>query len=71
MRAMDLCHYAMTLGGYRTSMAYPPMSSHSDMTKEERMAIGISDGLLRISCGIENTEDLVNDFLQALEVAYK
>ncbi len=71
MRAMHLCHYAMTLGGYRTSMAYPPMSSHSDMTKEERMAIGISDGLLRISCGIENTEDLVNDFLQALEVAYK
>lgn len=71
MRALHLCHYAMTLGGYRTTMAYPPMSSHSDMTKEERMAIGISDGLLRISCGIENAEDLVKDFEQALEVAYK
>jgi len=34
------------------------------------MAIGISDGLLRISVGIENTEDLVKDFEQALEAAY-
>jgi Cystathionine beta-lyases/cystathionine gamma-synthases len=41
------------------------------MSKEERMAIGISDGLLRISVGIENTEDLLNDFRQALEAAYK
>ncbi|MCI8342522.1 MAG: PLP-dependent transferase [Firmicutes bacterium] len=71
MRSLNLCHYAMTLGGYRSSMSYPPMSSHSDMTKEERMAIGISDGLLRISVGIENEQDLINDFLQALEAAYK
>ncbi|MEA5083788.1 MAG: PLP-dependent aspartate aminotransferase family protein [Lachnospiraceae bacterium] len=70
MRSLKLCHYAMTLGGYRTSMAYPPMSSHSDMSKEERMAIGISDGLLRISVGIENTEDLIKDFKNALEQAY-
>ncbi len=70
MRGLKLCHYAMTLGGYRTSMAYPAMSSHSDMTKEERLAIGISDGLLRISVGIENTRDLVNDFANALEQAY-
>ena len=52
-------------------MYYPPMSSLSYMTKEERMAIGINDGLLRISVGIENTEDLNNDFLKALEAAYK
>lgn len=70
MRSLKLCHYAMTLGGYRTTMAYPPMSSHSDMSKEERMAIGISDGLLRISVGIENTEDLVKDFENALKQAY-
>jgi Cystathionine beta-lyases/cystathionine gamma-synthases len=71
MDNLHICHYAMTLGGYRTTMSYPPMSSHSDMSKEERMAIGISDGLLRISVGIENTEDLLNDFRQALEAAYK
>lgn len=33
--------------------------------------MGITDGLLRISCGIEDTDDLVNDFLNALEIAYK
>lgn len=70
MRSLKICHYAMTLGGYRTTMAYPPMSSHSSMTKEERLVIGITDGMLRISVGIENTEDLVNDFMQALEKAY-
>lgn len=71
MDNMHICHYAMTLGGYRTTMSYPPMSSHSDMTKDERLAIGITDGLLRISTGIENEKDLLNDFKAALEAAYK
>lgn len=71
MRALHFAHYAMTLGGYRTSLAYPVLSSHSDMSEEERLKIGITNGLLRISCGIENTDDLVNDFLEALEIAYK
>jgi cystathionine gamma-synthase/cystathionine beta-lyase len=71
MRAMKLAHYAMTLGGYRTTFAYPPTSSHENLTKDERLALGITDGMLRISVGIENTEDLVSDFLQALEKAYK
>lgn len=70
MRSLKLCHYAMTLGGYRTTMSYPVMSSHSDMTREERLAIGISDGLLRISVGIEGTNDLIKDFTDALEAAY-
>lgn len=70
MRALHFAHYAMTLGGYRTSLAYPVLSSHSDMPEEERLKIGITNGLMRISCGIENTEDLVNDFLAALETAY-
>lgn len=70
MRTLKLAHYAMTLGGYRSSLAYPVMSSHSDMTREERLAIGITDGLLRISVGIENTQDLINDFTNALETAY-
>lgn len=70
MRNLKLAHYAMTLGGYRTTLSYPAMSSHSDMSKEERLAIGITDGLLRISVGIENTQDLINDFTNALEAAY-
>lgn len=71
MRALSFAHYAMTLGGYRTTLSYPVMSSHYDVPKEERLKMGITDGLLRISCGIEDTNDLVKDFLDALEVAYK
>jgi cystathionine gamma-synthase/cystathionine beta-lyase len=70
MRELNLAHYAMTLGGYRTTLSYPVMSSHYDVPREKRLEMGISDGLLRISCGIENTEDLVNDFLNAINQAY-
>jgi len=71
IRSLRLVHYAMTLGGYRTTMSYPPFSSHDNLTKEERYAIGITDGMLRISVGIEDSNDLIKDFEQALEKAYK
>lgn len=70
MRGMNLAHYAMTLGGYRTTFSYPPHSSHDNLTRDERYAIGITDSMLRFSIGIENTEELVNDVLNALENAY-
>lgn len=70
MRALHLAHYAMTLGGYRTTFSYPPHSSHDNLTKEERYRIGITDSMLRFSIGIENEADLIGDFLQALETAY-
>ena len=63
--------FGMTLGGYRTSLSYPVLSSHADMPEEERRKIGITNGMMRISVGIENTQDLVDDFLQALEAAYR
>lgn len=68
MRQLNLAHYAMTLGGYRTTLSHPVSSSHYDTPEEERLKIGITFGLLRISVGIENAEELVEDFLQALEV---
>ncbi len=71
IQSLHLVHYAMTLGGYRTTMSYPPFSSHDNLTPEERHAIGISDGMLRISVGIEDAQDLVTDLEQALEKSYK
>lgn len=71
MHALSFAHYAMTLGGYRTTLAYPVMSSHYEVPEKERLKMGITNGLLRVSCGIENTDDLVNDFILALEKAYK
>jgi len=68
MRRLNLAHYAMTLGGYRTTLSHPIMSSHYDVSEEDREKMGICFGLLRISVGIENGDDLVEDFLQALEV---
>lgn len=68
MRRLELVHYAMTLGGFRTTIAHPVSSSHYDMPKAEREKIGITDGLLRISVGIENIDDLKKDFARALEV---
>lgn len=68
MRRLNLAHYAMTLGGYRTTFAYPILSSHYNVPEDERLKIGIKNGTLRISVGIENGDDLVQDFLQALEV---
>ncbi len=70
MRNLKLAHYAMTLGGYRTTFSYPPHSSHDCLTRDERYALGITDSMLRFSIGIENTEELVADVLNALEVAY-
>jgi len=71
MRRLNLAHYAMTLGGYRTTLSHPISSSHYDTPEEERLKMGITFGLLRISVGIENGEELVQDFLQALEVYAK
>lgn len=71
IQELKLAHYAMTLGGYRTTMSYPPFSSHDNLTRDERYAIGITDGMLRISVGIEDPADLITDFEQALEKAYQ
>jgi cystathionine beta-lyase/cystathionine gamma-synthase len=66
MRRLNLAHYAMTLGGYRTTLSHPVMSSHYDTPEEERLKIGITYGLIRVSVGIESPNDLIQDFQQAL-----
>jgi cystathionine beta-lyase/cystathionine gamma-synthase len=64
---LNFVHYAMTLGGFRTTVAHPASSSHHDMPRKERLKLGISDGLIRISTGIENTDDLLKTFATALQ----
>ena len=68
LHRLDLVHYAMTLGGLRTTVAHPVSSSHEDMPEEDRLKIGITNGMIRISVGLEDPDDLIQDFLQALEV---
>lgn len=66
MEALALCVPATTLGDVYTLVLYPLMSSHRGMDPDERAAIGIGDGLVRLSVGIEDVEDIVADLDQAL-----
>lgn len=59
--------HASSFGGVDTLVVEPRFSSHSSMTSEERAAIGIPDGMLRFSIGIENHEDIIADIAQALQ----
>ncbi|MHB0968302.1 MAG: trans-sulfuration enzyme family protein [Thermoanaerobaculia bacterium] len=57
---------APSLGGVETLLSRPAAMSHSGLTAEERAKVGVSEGLIRISIGIEATEDLIDDFARAL-----
>jgi cystathionine beta-lyase/cystathionine gamma-synthase len=57
---------APSLGGVQTLLTRPATTSHAGLSREERLDLGIGDGLLRLSVGIEATEDLLEDIRQAL-----
>jgi cystathionine beta-lyase/cystathionine gamma-synthase len=57
---------APSLGGIETLITRPSTTSHSGMSPDERRTLGISDGLVRVSVGIEATEDIIEDFDRAL-----
>jgi cystathionine beta-lyase/cystathionine gamma-synthase len=57
---------APSLGGVETLITRPATTSHSGMSPEDRARLGIPDGLIRVSVGVEATEDLIADFEQAL-----
>jgi cystathionine beta-lyase/cystathionine gamma-synthase len=71
-RFMDALRVAVpgtSLGETATLVLYPAMSSHRALTPEQRSALGITDGLLRVSVGLEHIDDITSDFEQALRVA--
>jgi cystathionine beta-lyase/cystathionine gamma-synthase len=67
MRAARLPAVAPSLGGVETLVTRPSLTSHSGLSVDNRRKLGISDGLIRLSVGIEATQDLIEDFQQALE----
>ncbi|MBF6978523.1 trans-sulfuration enzyme family protein [Tuanshanicoccus lijuaniae] len=57
---------AVSLGGVESILSYPKTMSHAVLSPEERLDQGVTDELLRLSCGVEDIEDLISDFEQAL-----
>jgi cystathionine gamma-synthase len=65
--AMQLAHRAANLGAVETTVGIPATTSHVECSPEERQALGIPEGLVRYSTGIEDVKDLIADLDQALE----
>ena len=67
MDRLHIAHYAPTLGGIRTTLSYPLLSSHMHVPEEDCKKMHITGGLMRVSTGIESAEDLIADFTYALK----
>ena len=67
--AMALPELTASLGSVHTMVVHPPSTSQRQLTEEQLLAAGITPGLLRVSVGLEDLEDLEADFAAALEVA--
>jgi cystathionine beta-lyase/cystathionine gamma-synthase len=66
IRRLELITHAPSLGGVDTLVSEPRFSSHDHLSPEERAALGVPDGFLRISVGIEDPDDIIADLDQAL-----
>lgn len=66
---LQFAHRAANLGAVETTVGPARTTSHVECTPEERAALGIPEGLIRVSCGIEATDDIIHDFEQALQAA--
>jgi len=67
MNALKLCIRSTSLGDVFTSVLHPATASHRDLAPARRQQLGITDGLVRISVGIESVNDIIADIEQALE----
>ena len=62
---LKLVSIAVSLGDPETLIQHPASMTHANMPKADQLAAGITDGLIRVSAGLENTEDILADFQQA------
>ncbi len=66
LRALTIAAHAPSLGGVETLVSEPRLTSHASLTSDERARAGIPDGFLRFSIGLEDADDIIADFAQAL-----
>jgi cystathionine gamma-lyase/cystathionine beta-lyase/cystathionine gamma-lyase/homocysteine desulfhydrase len=67
LESVKLCTLAESLGGVETLISHPATMTHASVDEDKRRRLGITDGLVRISVGIEDTDDIIADLDQALE----
>ena len=66
VRRFAMVTFAASLGGVETTISYPEITSHRSLSPAERAALGVGAGTVRVSVGIEDADDIVADFAQAL-----
>ena len=66
MNKLKMCIRTVSLGTAETILCHPASMTHYAIPKEEKEKYGITDGLIRLSVGLENVQDILNDFDQAL-----
>jgi O-succinylhomoserine sulfhydrylase len=66
LNAIKMCSLSANLGDTRTIVTHPSSTTHGRLTEEDRLEVGITDGLVRISVGLENVADIIADIQQAL-----
>jgi methionine-gamma-lyase len=66
MNSVQLCQLAVSLGGVESLIEHPASMTHASMNKELRMKANISDGLVRLSVGIENVDEIIEDLKNSL-----
>lgn len=67
LNRLEIAHLAVSLGGTETLIEHPSAMTHSDVSLEDQERSGITPGLIRVSCGVENVEDIVADLKKALD----
>ncbi len=67
LNALQMISHTANLGDTRTIATHPASTTHSKLSDAERAAVGITPGLIRVSAGLENVEDIIADILQAIE----
>ncbi|MCB0472001.1 MAG: O-succinylhomoserine sulfhydrylase [Flavobacteriaceae bacterium] len=67
LNALKMCSLSANLGDTRTIATHPASTTHSKLSENDRLEVGITDGLVRVSVGLENVNDIIADLQQALE----
>ncbi|MGX4764009.1 PLP-dependent transferase [Holzapfeliella sp. JNUCC 72] len=71
LKELEVVSFAESLGGTESLVTVPAVQTHADLSEEQRQQTGITENLLRVSCGLEDSQDLIKDFKQALAKAYQ